>query len=189
MERLANHFASAGQSLPADIPAFKLFNDCITTLIEERANMSLVETLRLQTVLTNFALKCYPGKMEYINHCLTAAGALIAKTDFAQQANAASASEDMARSNDETTLQIEALLSSPLSSLSLRVLEMPSYSRLMSYLPWHNWKQVASALLRSVISLNSPLTEVAQVWIVLSNAVLLVCCVLLSTAFTMSSHV
>jgi vacuolar protein sorting-associated protein 35 len=159
MDRLANHFAATGQNMPADIPAFKLFNDCITTLIEERTTMSLVETLRLQTALTNFALKCYPGKMDYVNHCLTAAGALIAKTDFA--ATAGAASEDARQ--DETTQQIETLLSSPLSSLSLLVLEMPSYSKLMSYLPWSNWKQVASVLLRSVISLNSPLTEVAQV--------------------------
>jgi vacuolar protein sorting-associated protein 35 len=159
MDRLANHFAATGQNLPADIPAFKLFNDCITTLIEERTTMSLVETLRLQTALTNFALKCYPSKMDYVNHCLTAAGALIAKTDFAAAAGAAP--EDARQ--DETTQQIETLLSSPLSSLSLRVLEMPSYSKLMSYLPWSNWKQVASALLRSVISLNSPLTEVTQV--------------------------
>lgn len=159
MDRLANHFAATGQNMPAEIPAFKLFNDCITTLIEERTNMSLVETLRLQTALTNFALKCYPGKMDYVNHCLTAASALIAKTDFA---TASAAGGDDAR-QDETTQQIETLLSSPLSSLSLRVLDMPSYSKLMSYLPWSNWKQVASALLRSVISLNSPLSEVTQV--------------------------
>lgn len=158
MDRLANHFATTGQNMPSDIPAFKLFNDCITTLIEERTTMSLVETLRLQTALTNFALKCYPGKMDYVNHCLTAAGALIAKTDFASSTGGSEESRQ-----DETTQQIETLLSSPLSSLSLRVLEMPSYSKLMSYLPWSNWKQVASALLRSVISLNSPLTEVAQV--------------------------
>ena len=62
MDRLANHASSSG-SMPAEVNAFKLFNDCVTSLIEDRANMSLTETLRLQTVLTNFALKCYPARM------------------------------------------------------------------------------------------------------------------------------
>lgn len=158
MDRLANHFGQSGVvAIPAEIPAFRLFNDCITTLIEERANMSLVETLRLQTVLTNFALKCYPTRMDYVAHTLSTAGALIAKSDF----GSANTSTDI-RSADETTTQIESLLSAPLSSLSLKVLDMPAYSKLMSYLPWGNWKEVAVALLKSVVSMNSPLSTVSQ---------------------------
>ncbi len=54
------------------------------------------------------------------------AGALIEKTDFVatSQAAAATESDQDARSSNETTTQIEALLSSPLSSLALRVLEV-----------------------------------------------------------------
>jgi vacuolar protein sorting-associated protein 35 len=63
----------------------------------------------------------------------------------------------------ETTNQIEALLSAPLSSLALRVLDIPAYGKLMSYLPWNNWKEVAINLLKSVISTNSPLSELNQV--------------------------
>jgi vacuolar protein sorting-associated protein 35 len=160
MDRLANHANGNAQSIPAEIPAFKLFNECITTLIEDRSNMSLPETLRLQTALTNFALKCYPQHMNYVAHCLGISGALIAKTDFVNQA--ANNSSD-AKSEDETTIQIEALLSAPLSSLALKVLDIPSYSKLMSYLPWGNWKEVAISLLKSVIAMNSPLSEVNQV--------------------------
>jgi vacuolar protein sorting-associated protein 35 len=84
MDRLANNSLSNGTSIPSDIPAFKLFNDCISTLIEDRSNMSLTETLRLQTVLTKFALKCYPTRMDYVSHCLNTSGILISKTDFLQ---------------------------------------------------------------------------------------------------------
>ncbi len=57
------------------------------------------------------------------------AGALIEKTDFVATSAAAAATESNqdARSSNETTTQIEALLSSPLSSLALRVLEVRYY--------------------------------------------------------------
>lgn len=161
MNRLANHAANNPSTFGTDVNAFKLFNDYIAQLIEERTNMSLPETLRLQTVLTNFALKCYPSRMDYVSHCLANSGALIAKSDFAKTVEADSSTE--VRSTDETTTQIEALLSAPLSSLALKVLDIPAYGKLMSYLPWGNWKEVASTLLKSVISTNSPLAELAQV--------------------------
>lgn len=164
MERLATHSANniAAGAVGAEINSFKLFNDCITTLIEDRANMSLTETLRLQNVLTNFALKCHPSRIDYVAHCLSTSGVLIEKTDFVSTTSAAE-SQLEGRSTNETTTQIEALLSSPLSTLALRVLEIPSYGKLMSYLPWGNWKEVASTLLRSVISNHTPLCEVSQV--------------------------
>jgi vacuolar protein sorting-associated protein 35 len=163
MDRLAAHSANnaAAGAVGAEINSFKLFNDCISTLIEDRANMSLTETLRLQTVLTNFALKCHPSRIDYVAHCLSTSGLLIEKTDFV--ATSAAESQQEGRSTNETTTQIEALLSAPLSTLALRVLEIPSYVKLMSYLPWGNWKEVASTLLKSVISSNSPLSEVVQV--------------------------
>lgn len=166
MDRLASHAANAGgnsgQVLATlmEINAFKLFNDCVTDLIMNRSNMTLPETLRLQMALTNFALKCYPGRMDYVTHTLTTASALLEKAEFKADD---SASEGEDKSNDETTVQIEELLSSPLSSLSLRVMELPAFAKLMRYLPWGNWKEVASTLLRSAIAANTPLTEVEHI--------------------------
>lgn len=163
MERLATHSINnpTAGAVGAEVNSFRLFNDCITTLIEDRANMSLTETLCLQTVLINFALKCHPSRIDYVAHCLNTCVILIEKTDFL--ATSAAESQPTGRSTDATTTQIETLLSAPLGTLSLRVLEIPAYSKLMSYLPWGNWKQVGSTLLRSVITNNSPLTEVEQV--------------------------
>lgn len=160
MDRLAKHVSIPGNHIPADVNAFKLFNDCVTSLIEGRTNMSLSETLRLQTVLSNFALKCYPQKMEYVAHCLATCGILIDKTEFANQIKDENNEE---KAILDATAQIELLLSTPLSSLGLRVLEIPAYSKLMSYLPWSNWKEVAAVLLRSVLAINTPLTDTKQV--------------------------
>lgn len=178
MDRLANHAAAAnaanaaagvsgaavaGLQGGAEANSFKLFNDCVSTLIEDRANMSLAETLRLQTVLTNFALKCFPTRIDYVSHCLSTSSLLIDKTNFVATSAAEAQQNGSGRSTNETTAQIEALLSAPLSSLALKVLDIPAYGKLMTYLSWGNWKEVAATLLRAVISNNSPLSEVDQV--------------------------
>lgn len=171
MNRLASHSlansgsATGGSDLPSStkINSFNLFNDCIATLIEGRSNMSLTETLRLQTVLTNFALKCHSTRIDYVAHCLSTSGSLIAKTDFLADCAAEQETGQSTPITVEITGEIENLLSAPLSSLSLQVLEIPSFGTLMTYLPWSNWKEVAATLLKSIISSNSPLSEVSQV--------------------------
>ena len=166
MDRLASHAANSGgnsgQVLATlmEINAFKLFNDCVTDLIMNRSNMTLPETLRLQMALTNFALKCYPGRMDYITHTLTTASALLEKAEFKAESSDA---EGEVKSTDETTVQIEELLSSLLTSLSLRVMELPAFAKLLRCLPWGNWKEVASTLLRSAIAANTPLTAVEHI--------------------------
>jgi vacuolar protein sorting-associated protein 35 len=161
MDRLAYYAANNSGQIPAEVPAFKMFNECITTLIETRENLTLTETLRLQTSLTNFALKCYPARLDYLSHCLTTCATLIEKSDF-KTTLAAEDDKSGTKSVNDTTVQIELLLSAPLASLALRVLELPQYARLMSYLPWANWKEVAATLLRSVIARHAPITEVSQ---------------------------
>lgn len=81
MDRLANYAANNSGQVPAEVPAFKMFNDCITTLIENRSNLSLTETLRLQTALVNFSLKCYPARLDYVSHCLATSVTLIEKSE------------------------------------------------------------------------------------------------------------
>lgn len=157
MDRLVLHVTNNGQ-IPAEVPAFKLFNDCVSSIIEERAAMSLVETLKLQTSLSKFALKCFPARVEYTTHCLETCNVLIENSGFAPEAV-----DGDEPSTDETTQQIEALLSAPLDTLALRVLEIPAYGKLMSRLPWGNWREVAATLMRSVIKTNSVLKEVEHV--------------------------
>lgn len=160
MNRLASYDTSNGGRIPDEVEAFKMFNGCITSLIEERKSMSVADALKLVTTLTSFALKCYPSRMDFVSHCLGMSTAILDKSDFAAEQASASTAE---RATDDTTVQIEALLSAPLATLDLRVLELPQYSKLMSFLPWGNWRQVAASLLRSILVKNAKLTEADQV--------------------------
>lgn len=160
MNRLASYDISNGGRIPDEVEAFKMFNSCITSLIEERKSMSVADALKLVTSLTSFALKCYPSRMDFVSHCLGMSTAILDKSDFAAQQSTASTAE---RATDDTTVQIEALLSAPLATLDLRVLELPQYSKLMSFLPWGNWREVAASLLRSILAKNAKLTEADQV--------------------------
>jgi vacuolar protein sorting-associated protein 35 len=42
-------------------------------------------------------------------------------------------------------------------------MELPAFAKLMTYLPWGNWKEVAVNLLRAAITANTPLTEVEHI--------------------------
>jgi vacuolar protein sorting-associated protein 35 len=154
MKRLSNQASALSQQ---DTNAFKLFNECITSLIMDRANMNLTESLKLQTALMNFALECYAGRLDYVGHCLKTCCSLIEKPENSNQSDV-----DDSRSS-EITIQIETLLSTPLSQLSLKVMDLPQYAKLMALLPWENWREVASNFLRAVIKANEPLYEMDKV--------------------------
>ena len=107
--------------------------------------------MRLQKALLNFALKCYPGNLDYVNHCL-------------EQTVAVLTNNEKGTDLDESAVQeVEALLSIPLSSLALEVLSLNQYSDMLVYLPWASRKQVAVELLRAVVAAGAPLTDVANV--------------------------
>mmetsp|Transcript_5371 Transcript_5371/g.8855 ORF Transcript_5371/g.8855 Transcript_5371/m.8855 type:complete len:812 (+) Transcript_5371:25-2460(+) len=161
VDRLSYYAENNNGSIPADIHAFKMFNHCITQIIEDRKNLTLTETLRLQVSLITFSLKCYPQRLDYVSHCLTTSVALIEKSDFSD-ALKAEGDGGGSKALADTTEVIEQLLSAPLSTLALKVLEIPQYAKLMSYLPWSNWKEVALKLLRNVVARNAPLNEVEQ---------------------------
>ena len=158
IDRLSNFFsANAAGDAATSTDAFMLFSDCVSSLIEGRPNLKLIDCLRLQTLLAAFALKCFPANVEYVSHCLAASSALVTKAGFVAQCAANRESES--KSVNDTVLQIESLLLSPLPVLAMRVLEIPAYTALMALLPWDNWKGVSTALLQSVVTNKSILSE------------------------------
>jgi hypothetical protein len=141
IERLTNQLlATPPIDLTApdtDMSAFTMFDNCVTFLIEGRADMPLIESLRLETLLVSFALKCFPTRMDYVSHCLYASSAFVAKTDFRAKCEA-NKPEEMESVNG-TIEQIESLLLSPLSVLAIKVLDVPAYTDLMALLPWDRY--------------------------------------------------
>jgi vacuolar protein sorting-associated protein 35 len=77
MDRLSGFGEDKPSIIPPEIPAFKLFNDCIKQLLEERSSLTMAEMLKLHKALLNFALKCYGGNLQYVNHCLGQAVAVL----------------------------------------------------------------------------------------------------------------
>jgi len=151
MDRLSGFADGNPNKIPAEVQAFQVFNECVTKLLEERTSLDLAEVLRLQKALLNFALKCYPGNLDYVNHCL-------------EQTVAVLTNNEKGTDLDEAAVQeVEALLSIPLSSLALEVLSLNQYSDMLIYLPWASRKQVAVELLRAVVAAGAPLTDVSSV--------------------------
>jgi len=160
-DRLCAHLSSGG-AMPADVPVFRIFNDACSSIIEDRSKMPLEEALKLQTSLTNFLMKAYPSRLDYLAHTMETCAGLIEKTDFLATREGSKEAAEGKRSTDETTLQIETLLRAPLSTPALTVLEIPAYVKLLSYLPWGNWREVASTLTRSVVKSGAQLGEVER---------------------------
>jgi vacuolar protein sorting-associated protein 35 len=161
-QRLGTHVTEGG-SLPPDIDIFHLFNDCITGIIEERSNMPLEDILTLQHYLLEFTLVGYPTRIDYISHCLECCSTIISKTDFMNTILQTQQDNRMERLTDEVTIQIESLLLTPLDSLAIRVLDIPPYSKLMTYLPWGNWKEVSVTLVKAVLKSHTILDNVEVV--------------------------
>lgn len=157
IDRLTSTFSSGSSTGMGHISnAFTLFSNCVNSLIESHPALKLIDCLRLQTMLVSFALKCFPTHVEYVSHCLATSNSLVEKAGF--MAQCAADREQEVKLVTDTILQIESLLLSPLPVLAMRVLEIPSYTALMALLPWDNWRGISSALLRSVIASNLPLS-------------------------------
>jgi vacuolar protein sorting-associated protein 35 len=144
MNRLANYSDGNADKIPAELDAFTKFNNCITKILEERSNLELSEILRLQTALMTFALKCYPGRLDYVNYCLGMCASVLSATKTPEL-------------DENSIIEIEELLSIPLSSLALQVLELKQYAELLTYLPYENRRQVATILVRSTLFSNGKL--------------------------------
>lgn len=47
-----------------------MLNGCVTRLVSERPKLELSEVILMQVALLQFASQCYPGRLEYVNHCI-----------------------------------------------------------------------------------------------------------------------
>jgi len=95
-------------------------------------------------------LKCYPGRMDHVNKCL---GVCASGLRAVAPNIAAEAGRPMPIQLDGIAVsELEKLLSLPLESLALRVLELDHYSELLTFLPTNNRKLVAVGMLKAVES-------------------------------------
>jgi vacuolar protein sorting-associated protein 35 len=168
MDRLANYYADeelldeqdtnqVKQAMATD--SFPMFEECVQNVYNARGpKLTSKEVIRLQTALLNFSLKCYPGNMEQLNKCLGVCVNALHQASNAIPVEGTVAPVPVAPKLDDASIaELQKLLSIPLESLALRVLELHHYSDLLACLPWEHRRDVGMAMLHSiVISGGSP---------------------------------
>jgi Vacuolar protein sorting-associated protein 35 len=135
------------QTLARD--SFGLFEECVQKVYNARGpKLTAKEVIRLQTALLQFSLQCFPGNVEHVGRCIDACVTAL------RQAHAAygdAAPDNMTALDDAAVAELEKLLSIPLESLALQVLQFEMYPRLISFLPWLNRREVALAMLQAAV--------------------------------------
>ena len=171
MDRLANYYADEELLDEQDtnqvkkamaMDSFPMFEVCVQNVYNARGpKLMPKEVIRLQTALLNFSLKCYPGNMDQVNKCL---GVCVNALHQACNAEGTIVDAPTAPKLDEASImELQKLLSIPLESLALKVLELNHYGKLLACLPWENRRDVGMAMLHSiVISGGSPPQSVQE---------------------------
>jgi vacuolar protein sorting-associated protein 35 len=161
MDRLANYYAEEELLDEADTNQVKLsmardsfyrFEGCVQNVYNARGpKLTPKEVVRLQTALLNFSLKCYPGNMEQVNRCLLVCKSALdqARMGIPEEGTAAAPMKEL---DEAAVTELGKLLSIPLDSLALKVLELDHYSDLLAHLPWENRREVGVSMLKSVIA-------------------------------------
>lgn len=102
-----------------------------------RFNSKMESNLVIQVSLLNFCIKCYPKQTENINSILESSVNLIKR----------SREENL---NPECMRMLVKLLSVPLDTLSLRILEMPQYPILLKYMAFGSRRTVSLRIVKAV---------------------------------------
>ena len=166
MKRLASgarDAASEGGAVKAPVKAFAAFNSCATKLVEEKKGaIELGELLKLQGALLEFAIECYPGRLDYVNHCFGTCAAVL----NASRPPAADGAAPEALADDAEAEELERCLTLPLGGPAIGlsgVLELTLFGTLQAYLPWKRRKDVAVSLVKAVLSAGEALDSVDAV--------------------------
>jgi vacuolar protein sorting-associated protein 35 len=179
MDRLANYLAEEELLDESDTnqvkmtlarDSFGLFEECVQKVYNARGpKLTSKEVIRLQTALLQYSIKCFPGHVEQVGRCIDTCVTALRQANASYDTNPEVRSpSNFASSNSNTTnapsssiggnaslddasvAELEKLLSIPLDTLALKVLEFDMYSRLIGFLPWTNRREVAITMLQAV---------------------------------------
>jgi hypothetical protein len=102
-----------------------------------RFNSKMEANLVIQVSLLNFCIKCYPKETDNINSILESSVNLIKKSR-----------QD--KMTPECMRLLVKLLSIPLDTLSLRILEMPQYPMLLKYMAYNGRRTVSLRIVKAL---------------------------------------
>ncbi len=178
MSRLANYYAdelllndeedTEGVKMSVMLDSFHMFNDCIKSVFNARGvKLTAREAIRLESSLLDFSLKCYPGRMDYIDQCLGMCASTLRGEGTHAYANsivepAAPIPATPIEMDKAAITELEKLLSMPLEEMALNILGLQHYSELLALLPGDNRKKVALALLQVLDESEQKLTNIRE---------------------------
>jgi len=149
---------NAGTKAPPE--AFAAFNGCAAKLVEEKKGaIEVKELLKLQAALLEFAIECYPGRLDYVNHCLGTVEAVLkaAQPEYKHPPPPL---------EDAEAEELEECLRLPLGADDLGLaglLQLELLEPLMMYLPWARRRDVARCVVRRVLAAGDPIDSVEAV--------------------------
>lgn len=156
MTRLASFARDFPEKMPSDLEMFPLFRKYAEQIIESqktsKAGLNLGDdVLPLQVALVNFAARCYPERLNYVDSVLEYSVSVIVETKV-EVISGHSAVESATE-----------LLSLPLESINLRILELEHYAPLLQLLPPDNRKKVAICIAQAAAQSKENISTVAHV--------------------------
>ncbi len=144
MEKLSKFAAANADSadvaaINKDLDIFKLFKKYTDKIIEEQGKtIEVARLLELEVAFMNFSIKTYPKNIAYVNQILESCVQILRSTPI--------------HNSDNNSMKLLVkLLSIPLESLSIAVLNMNHYPTLMKYMKFSNRRTVALRIVKAVI--------------------------------------
>lgn len=104
-------------------------------MVENSSKVEFKNVLDLMSAFLKFSLKCYSSNSSYVNSILESCVTICQKQD----------ENDF---NDECLSNIASFLTMPLDTMSISILTMNEYPKLMKYLPFIKRRQVAQKILK-----------------------------------------
>jgi len=151
-DRLAKFAQNNPDGVPEQIKIFNIFTAYVAKLIQNQTGMELKDILSLQVALLNFAIRCYPGRLDYVDHVLGFCSQLLSKLGT--------------RKLDKAGIKfIVQLLLLPLDAYKnvLVVLDLANYADLMAFLERGTRKTVALSIVKNMIEHNTVISEAEKV--------------------------
>mmetsp|Transcript_3728 Transcript_3728/g.8220 ORF Transcript_3728/g.8220 Transcript_3728/m.8220 type:complete len:1386 (+) Transcript_3728:131-4288(+) len=141
--------------------SFDMFEECVQRVYEARGlNIPPKDVIRLQGCLLKYALKIAPHNSDLIKRCISVCARALGTLQEQKKASMmghgivlGGGTKKSMELDMETiaTTALEDMLSVPLDSMGLQVLDMPDFGALLAFLPWENRRKVAVSMVKSMI--------------------------------------
>lgn len=149
LTRLADYAGEGDLDVVSQIDIFGMIKKAVDTIVADQAGGGETKALlQLQVAFLRLSLRCYPLNTQYVNLILDSSVTLVDKSNAAGTLDG------------ESLKLIVKLLSFPLETMSLAILTMNNYPKLMGYLQFSSRKQVAFKIVEAVVTSKKPLDSV-----------------------------